>query len=367
MPLVRQNYTSIFSSLYTDLQTGLGAVPIARYSILGSLGRALARAIDAVYGYVDGTFLNAIPWTARGSAQDSWAALWGVLRQAPASASGSASFVFNSAATIPAGTTFIGANTVAYTSTADVVAASSGTYTVPLVTATIGSLTNMLNGDVMTMTSPIANVVAAGVVLSMTGGFDAETDQALFNRAQEVRSNPPQGGATGDYVEWAEAAADNVTRAWVQATPAQAGTVIVYIMCDDNANGGFPIGTDGTAPQDSRGIAAGGDQEIVASYIYAPFRRPVTAFVQVVSPIAQPINVTITHANPNTAATQAAVIAALNARLLLIGSPLGQTIETSDLDQAIQGVLTSFDMTVPSGRTTISLGNLPTLGTVTFS
>jgi uncharacterized phage protein gp47/JayE len=364
--LIRPNYTSIFSSLYTDFSTGLSNVPIARFSILGSLGRALARGLDSVYGYVDGTFLNAVPWTARGTAQDAWAALWGVTRLASASATGSASFTFNAAAIIPAGSPFIGSNTVTYTSSSDTVASSAGTYSVSLVTATTGAITNMPSGSIMTLTTPIANVVPSGTVNSMTGGFDSETDAGLFSRAQEVRSNPPQGGAIGDYVEWA-LASNLVTRAWVQPFPAQPGNVVVFIMLDGNSNSGFPIGTDGTATQDTRGSAATGDQLETANYIYQPFRRPVTAFVQVVSPIAQPINVTLTNCNPLSTVSQAAVIAALNARLLLIGTPLGQTIQTSDLTSAVSSVLISYDLILPVSTTTITLGNLPTLGTVIFS
>lgn len=368
MPLVRPNFDSIFASLFTDVHTGIGNQPVADQSILNIFTYALAKGIDEVYGYVDNTYLNAVPWTARSSSQDAWAAcLGGVLRQAPASASGSATFTFNAAATIPAGSTFIGGNQVSYTSTANVVANSAGSYTVPLLTTTTGSVTNMQAGATVTLTAPIANVVAAGTVLEMTGGFDAQSDSSLFNEAQQVRSNPRQGGAASDYVGWALASGDNVTRAWVQETPNQAGLVALFIMCDENANNGFPIGSNGTATQDTRGSAAVGDQLQVANFVYAPYRRPVTAFVNVLAPVAQPIAITINNTNPNTSASQAAVIAALNARLLEIGSPLGQVIQQSDLTQAIQSVLTSFDMSVPSGSTSVTLGNLPTVGTVTFT
>lgn len=367
MPLIRQNLSSIFSTMYTDVASGIGNAPIAAKSILNNFMLALSDSIDSLYGYVDGVFLNAVPWTATGAALDAWAALWGVIRLAPASASGSATFTFNAAATIPGGTTFIGQNTVLYTSTAPVVVSSAGSGTVPLITTTQGSVTNMLAGNTITLTTPIANVVSAGTVLQMTGGFDAEPDKALFVRAQQARSNPAQGGSSSDYVTWGLASGDNVTRAWVQSTPIQGGQVVVYIMCDENANGGFPIGTNGTATQDTRGSAATGDQLQVVNYIYQPFRRPVTAFVQVVAPVQQTVNVTITNTNPNTATTQAAVIAALNARLLAIGSPLGQVLQQSDFTQAINTVLTSYDLTAPSFPLTVSLGNLPVLGTVTFS
>lgn len=370
MALTRPSYTAISANLYTDLSTGLGTVPIARFSILGSLGRALARALDGVYGYVDGTFLNAVPWSARGPAQDAWAALWGVTRMAPASASGAASFQFNAAAVLPAGSTFVGANTVSYTSTSDVIATAAGTYSVQLSTPTTGIITNAVAGSIITLSTPVANVVPVGTIVTLTGGLDAQTDAGLFAEAQQIRSGPPQGGSQLDYVRWA-LASNAVTRSWVQPTPLQPGNVIVYIMLDNNANNGFPVGSNGTASEDNRGTAASGDQLITAEFIYAPYRRPVTAFVQVVAPVAQPINITLTNCNPPLGATTtpiyAAVVAALQARLLLIGSPLGMNVYESDLAQAVQSVLTSFNLTVPNAATAIAVGNLPILGTLTFS
>jgi uncharacterized phage protein gp47/JayE len=370
MPLSRPSYTAIYGNLYTDMSVGLGTVPIARFSILGSLARALSRALDAVYGYVDGTFLNAVPWSARGPAQDAWAALWGITRMAPASASGSASFQFNAAAVLPAGSVFVAANTVSYTSNADVVATGAGTYSVSLGTTTTGTITNAVPGSVVTLSTPVANVVPTGTILTLTGGLDAETDASLFARAQQVRSGPPQGGSQLDMVEWA-LASNAVTRAWCQPTPIQPGTVIVYIMLDNNANQGFPIGTNGTANEDARGTAATGDQLITAEYIYAPYRRPVTAFVQVVAPVAQPINITLTNCKPALGTTTSpiylAVVAALKARLLAIGSPLAMNVYESDLAQAVQSVLTSFNLTIPNAATAITIGNLPTLGTLTYS
>jgi uncharacterized phage protein gp47/JayE len=141
-------------------------------------------------------------------------------------------------------------------------------------------------------------------------------------------------------------------------------------MLDANSNNGFPIGTDGTATSDTRGTAATGDQQTISSYIYGAYRRPVTAFVTVVSPVAQYINITLTNTNPPTisgSALDVEIQAALNARLLLIGTPLAQVIYESDLTQAIQSVLTSYNMTVPSASITVPEGYLPVLGTMTYS
>jgi uncharacterized phage protein gp47/JayE len=363
VPLIRPDFSSINSQMYTDVVTGLNNAPVAKYSILGSLIRAFSRVADSIYSYCDSSYTNALPFTARGSSLAGWAAMWGCIRETPTSAFGSCTLTTNGAAVLPSNSIFIGSNGTSYTNPNILTASAAGTYTVPLVTTDTGSVTNLASGSAITLTATIANIVPAAVIITMIGGSDAETDAALFARAQEARSNPPSAANGGSYIGWALQCA-GITRAWVQNTPAQPGTVIIYAMADGNATFGLS-GTNGCATLDTRGTAATGQQLEIANFIYP--LRSVTAFVQVVSPIAQPINLTITNTNPLTTASQAAVIAAVQARFLTIGTPLGMSVYESDISQAIQGVLVSFNLTSPTSATSIPLGSLPTLGSVVFS
>lgn len=200
----------------------------------------------------------------------------------------------------------------------------------------------------------------------MTGGADSETDDALFSRAQEARSGPPQGGAVIDYEKWA-LEVEQITRAWVNQTPAQPGSVIVYIMTDNNTStNGFPNGTNGSATIDTRTTTATGDQLDVANYIYGDYRRPVSACVNVVSPIAYPIDITIQSSSTISSTNKTAISAAIKAKFLSIGTPLTMTVYESDITSAISSVISDYNLVLPASSTSISLGYLPTVGTITY-
>jgi hypothetical protein len=89
-----------------------------------------------------------------------------------------------------------------------------------------------------------------------------------------------------------------------------------------------------------------------------------------VAPVAQPIDFAIAGLGAITSAQQAQVQAAIAGALALKGNPLGTVpIYQSDIDAAIAAVpgLPSFAVLTPSSwPITPSVGNLLTLGTVTF-
>jgi uncharacterized phage protein gp47/JayE len=375
MPIIRPSYNQISSSGWTDFTTALG-VPVQAASRLGSLGRALFRAIDNGYHYIDSLFKNSIPWTATSGYSDGWAALWAVYRKQAASAGpGSALFVVNGAVTIPAGSIFSGQNSVIYTSNADAVATAAGTLVVStLTTEQTGSITNLSIGSAITLNNTIPNVVNAGTIISMTGGTDKETDAALNLRAQQARSAPPHGGGTGDYISWAEACPNvGVTRTWISTGMAPYGQVIVFICIDDGLHTwGIPNGTNGTSTTETRGGAtfATGDQLAVANYIYQPYQRPATAFVQVYGPSTTTIAVTVqTSYSPSAppVAMQSAALAAIQSELVSIGTPLGQTIYESALNTALVGVIPSYNLTIPTSSVTIPYGSLPVVSSIAWS
>ena len=83
-----------------------------------------------------------------------------------------------------------------------------------------------------------------------------------------------------DYATWA-ISVPGVTRAWCLRNGYGAGTVVVYIMLDAAQAGhdGFPVGQDGVATDEPRGVPAVGDQLTVANALYP--LQPVTALVYV--------------------------------------------------------------------------------------
>ena len=94
-----------------------------------------------------------------------------------------------------------------------------------------------------------------------------------------------------------------------------------------------------------------------------------TDLVYVNAPIASPINITINNIGTanNTTANQAAILAALQTALLGVATPLGQTIYTSTISNAIASVINQFTLAAPSTPTVFTVGYLPTVGTVTYN
>ncbi|MGE0109748.1 MAG: baseplate J/gp47 family protein, partial [Bdellovibrionales bacterium] len=224
---------------------------------------------------------------------------------------------------------------------------------------------------VMVLGSAVDGVESSGSVTSViTGGADTETDDALFSRMLLAYQETAHGGAKNDYKRWALAVA-GVTRAWDNPNGFGIGTVVVYIMFDDaNADyDGFPQGTDGVAANEPRGIAATGDQLAVADYIFGDDRQPVTALVHVVSPIAFPVDFTITGLTAISDAKRAEISQAIKDVFREHADPKGGTVELSYIEVAIAAIsgTTPFVITSPMANITPELGYLPTLGEITYA
>ena len=114
----------------------------------------------------------------------------------------------------------------------------------------------------------------------LTGGSNTEDQEAFRARVMDAYREPPRGGAEMDYATWA-ISVPGVTRAWCLRNGYGAGTVVVYIMLDAAQAGhdGFPVGQDGVATDEPRGVPAVGDQLTVANALYP--LQPVTALVYV--------------------------------------------------------------------------------------
>jgi len=194
----------------------------------------------------------------------------------------------------------------------------------------------------------------------------------------EVYAAPPQGGSTSDYEDWALEVA-GVTRAWITGNGMGPGTVVVYFMMDDTeaAFNGFPQGTNGVASAEDRDTPATGDQLVVANALFS--QQPVTALVYAVAPGQNVLNFTIAGLAGASAATKAALNAAI-AAALLVGAKTGGTTQLSVIEAAIAGlpaaagfVITNIAASAgtvtpgPTGNVISNTGYLPVLGVVTYS
>ena len=371
MPYSRPTLTALRTQAMQDIAaSGLpGASGFLRRSWLRVIAWVQAAMAHLHFGYLDWIAKQSIPFTCDSEFLDGWAALKGVTRKAATAATGTWSGTGINGSVLASGTLLIRADGVQYQTTANATVAS-GAISAPLQAVVTGANGNADSGTPLTLASvatginPVGNAAAA-----ITGGADIETDTALRGRMLLAYAAPPQGGDKSDYVEWA-LQVPGVTRAWCNPNGLGVGTVVVYTMLDvsEAAYGGFPQGTNGVATAETRATAATGDQLAVANHIYP--LRPVTALVYSYAPAPQTLNFTIAGLNPSNTTTQAEVSAALTALLVTKSSPLADTaVDQSDVDAAISAIpgIISFRATAPSFPQTPTLGNIFTLGTVTFA
>jgi len=124
-------------------------------------------------------------------------------------------------------------------------------------------------------------------------------------------------------------------------------------------------------------IPGAGDVANMLSYLNP--LRPVTAQLNVVAPIANPLNFTITGLSPNNAATKAAVTVALSDLIAAESTPGGTyesagalipggTILWSHLNDAIGTAagVNDFTLTTPAANVTNTPGYITTMGIITW-
>lgn len=347
MPFARPTLADLIDRAAADIATRLpGADARLRRSNLNVLAQVHAGATHGLYGRLDYLARQLIIDTAEAEYLDRYGAIWGVARKAAAPAKGNVTFTGNNGVNIPAATQLLRSDGAAFTTDAlGVIAAGSA---VIAVTATLaGAAGNTAANAPLTLAQPIAGAngsptVAAG---GLSQGADKETDDALRARIITRISTPPQGGDQDDYVAWALQVA-GVTRVWCKPLYTGAGTVSVFFVRDDDAGSIIP---------DAGEIAA------VQAYIDA--RRPVTAAVTVLAPIADALNFTFTVLDPNTQAVKDTIIASL-ADLLRREAQPGGTLLLSHIREAISLAAgeNNYTLTAPAADVVSAASHMPTLG-----
>ena len=373
MPFARPSLTGLRNLAVQDITTsGIpGLNGLLRNAVLRVLSWCMAGLAYSVYGYADWIARMGVPFTAEDEFLYAWAALVGIYPKPATAAAGMAAFagsVQTPALAIPSGTALTRQDGTPYATTADGTLDGSGNVTVPISATVTGAFTNCDDGTAINIANPIPGINSGGFTVGpTTGGADDETNAELRTRMLARYAEPPQGGAVADYVEWATEV-PSCTRAWCLPNGMGTGTVIVYVMFDGNDSGGFPQGTDGVSQFETRPVSsvATGDQGLVADHIFPV--QPVTALVYVVGPAPYPIDVTIIGLQPNTIETQQAIAAALADILLASGEP-GGVVYPSQLYDAVLSTpgVVEFTISVPSLPVQLPSGNLPVLGTLTFS
>lgn len=373
MPYSRPTLSQLEAQAGADITANVqGADGLLRFSFLGVLGKVVAGLANGLYGYLDWIALQSNPFTATGVFLEAWAALKNVTRNPPTSATGAATFPAIYPATIPAGTPVVRSDGYPFVTTAAAVMAEGATSVTASVSAsTPGSASNAAAATVMTLGAAVANVSSGGALsTAATGGADQELDPSLRARMLAQYAAPAQGGSLGDYINWT-LAVPGVTRAWVigsynPAGAATPGAVTVYFMKDvvNATEGGFPQGNNGVAGPETRAAAATGDQLQVANTLYP--LRPVTALVYAAAPGANTIAFTINGIAGASAATKAAIAAAIAGVFLDTAAVGGATMPDGGADPPVElSAIESAIAAVPGTPGFVITAETASAGTIT--
>lgn len=321
--------------------------PILRRSMAFVLARVLAGASHMLHGNMAWLARQFLPDTADPEFLLRFAAIFDQEPNEATFATRTLNVTGSNGTLIPTSTTLVHASGARFTTQADVtIAGGTGVLSLVATSDFPGELGNV-SGQ-LSFETPIPGVTSPGNIAVGLGvdGVAAEEIEDFRVRFLNFLASPPSAGNEKDYERWAKEVA-GVTRAWAKRLEMGAGTVTVRFVRDNDVSI-FPDA---------------GEISQVQAYIAS--KRPATATVYVVSPLANTVNVTVAL-NPNTSDTQAAVLAEL--RDLFLDQSPGGTVYLSAIRGAISRAagVTDFAMSAPVADVVSSTGYLPVLGSVNF-
>jgi uncharacterized phage protein gp47/JayE len=361
-------------SLVRDYINGTlpGADASVPNSVLRVIGDVQGGVSHEVLQYIDWLSKQLLPDTAETEWLDRHANIWLVNadgstgRKLATVASGTVTLTGTAGVPVVAGTLLTSNVGVDYETLQDCTLAMNGAPSlVGVVAIDPGSAGNLVPGSPIQIPQPPPGCDNSAIVVTLTGGTDQETDDALRARVLDRIRQPPMGGDANDYVQWA-LAVPGVTRAWCSPLEQGMGTVTVRIMCDELRATSNPLTNGFPLPQDIAAVTA-----------YLNTVRPVAVKdFFVVSPIPEPINFTVSGMYADDFGTQQSVIESVTAMLQLKGAPayslngVGQPAQTIYAAWVSDAILETanvqyFDLQMTDHQMPTN-GSLAVMGTVTF-
>jgi uncharacterized phage protein gp47/JayE len=282
------------------------------------------------------------------------------MSQLPATyATGTVDITGDASITVPAGLILERADGVRYEIINSGTTDLSGDLNLPVRALEPGKLGNAIAGIQLTFVVPQDRIapeceVAAG---GIGAGADPESMESLRQRVLFRKRNPPHGGAAHDYVIWAREIG-GVTRVFVDPVNIvnERITIGVWFLMDDTYVNGVPQAAD-----------------VAAVQAYIDSVKPAGAVADVAAPTPVTVNVTIANLSPDTTAVRDAIQAELRAlfrrevRVSTETEPF--TLWRSLIIEAIANATGEHhhSITAPNSDVAYTAGQLPVLGTVTFS
>lgn len=342
MAFNRPDITTLIERTDADLESRLSKQQLRR-----SNAKVYARTISGVahglYGYIQYLSRQLFVDTAETEYLDRHASVCKISRKQASKATGQVTFAFaDEPVEIPIGTVIQSETNIQYQTTSAVT--EEGIASVEALTA--GSDGNLDDGEMMSTVSALVGVMSEVTCNGISGGSNAETDEALRSRVLAFKQNRPQGGSASDYISWA-LEVPGVTRAWCYPLENGLGTVVVRFVCDELADI----------------IPTVEMVETVQKYINTV--RPVTAAVTVAAPYTMPVDITISGLFPDDETVRASIESELKDLFTREGEP-GTRLYVSHIRAAISLAAGETDHTLVSPLTDVvpQVGYLPVLGNV---
>ncbi|MDU1082764.1 MAG: baseplate J/gp47 family protein [Leclercia adecarboxylata] len=340
----RPPLTDLITQLRNDINSRFQQDDILRRTNAEVYSRAVAAAVNSLYGYLDYLAKNMLP----DLADEIWLPRHGNLKkcqrkQATAAAGWARWDGVGEVGQIAAGVELQRDDQVTYVTT-EAAAAAGDVLRVPVRCTTEGVAGNCDDGRALILVSPVSGLCSRAVADTITDGQDIEDFETWRARIIDRWYYVPQSGADPDYVVWAKNIA-GISRAWTYRNMTGAGTVGVMIATADQVD---PSPSEVQLQQ-------------VRDYIEP--KSPVAGSrLSILGPTLKNIDFTILL-YPDTAATRASVISEVQAFLQRDGNPQ-ETIYLSRLNEAISVAAGESHHVLISPEADIRLGDkeLPVTG-----
>ena len=351
MSWTRPTLAELVNTQLAEIEARLpGADSRLRMSVLNVLARVVAGALHLFYGFLAWVVRQLFIDTAEKEYLERHARIWLPGGRIGATlATGPARFTGTPGRTIPVRTALTRADNAEYVTLTEGTIAAAGYVDIPIASTDVGLAANCDAGTQFTVSVTLDGVVGTAIAQApgIAGGNDAETDDSLRARVIARIQNPPQGGAEGDYVNWAREV-PGVTRAWELPAYFGLGTVGVLFVRDGDAS----LIPDANA--------------VATVQAHMDTVRPVTSDTTVMAPTALPVQYQI-RLTPATAAVKSAVTAALQDLHIREAVPGGKLLY-SHINEAISQAPGEFDHTLVYPLSDVVSGpvQMATFGGVTW-
>jgi uncharacterized phage protein gp47/JayE len=356
-PTVKNIADTIIANYESETGT---TVPLVTKSVIKVLAYAFAGVVVLLWRFGSWQYLQIFIATADLPALKKWGSLVNIDYNNGDTAILTADITGATASTITTDVAYLGTNGLVYKVQAPVTVVG-GNATVTIACLTTGSVGNLTNGAVITLTNPFTGVPETAIIASTVNVGSEDEDTEVYRARVTLRYRlPPQGGAAADYVIWGTEVTE-VTDIYPYVIDATQVTVYVGV----EGSGVDRIAAGSVSPNPFPSNIGGVEQPITGSgNIYETAlainsdggglqnRRPMGTSVEVLPVVAANIEVVITGVTPApSGALQQQIKEAIQEswdlkkpEIPALGQTLNNaTVFTVETATVVQNLLTSLD------------------------